>query len=114
MPRSLTILALAIVVLASLAASAKDSAKPDKELSKKIEAILAQPELEHSLWGIEVVSLADHRTLYSLNEEKLFVPASNAKLFTTAAATDVGCVLGPLSGQGRSLDLDPLQFRQSS
>ena len=94
MPMQRKLAALFVLALLALPAqaSAKDNAKPDKELSKKIDAILAQPELEHSLWGIDVVSVADHRTLYSLNEEKLFVPASNAKLFTTAAAL---ALIGP-------------------
>lgn len=36
--------------------------------------------------GIEVVQLGTNRTLFSLNSDKLFVPASNTKLFTTAMA----------------------------
>lgn len=36
--------------------------------------------------GIGVVQIATGRTLYSLNTDKLFVPASNTKLFSTALA----------------------------
>jgi D-alanyl-D-alanine carboxypeptidase/D-alanyl-D-alanine-endopeptidase (penicillin-binding protein 4) len=43
-------------------------------------------------WGIEVVSLKDGHTLYALNSDKLFTPASNTKLFTTAAAL---ALIGP-------------------
>src|SRR5262249_8290092 len=39
-----------------------------------------------ALWGIDVVDLASGKTVYSLNPDHLFVPASNTKLFTTAAA----------------------------
>ena len=37
-------------------------------------------------WGIEVEDLVSGKLLYEHNSEKLFVPASNAKLFTTATA----------------------------
>lgn len=37
-------------------------------------------------WGILVESLQDRRTFYSHNADKYFIPASNNKLFTTAAA----------------------------
>src|SRR5262249_2703342 len=46
----------------------------------------------HGFWGIEVVSLKDGRALYTLNSDKLFTPASNTKLFTTAAAL---ALIGP-------------------
>ncbi|AFY79088.1 MAG: D-alanyl-D-alanine carboxypeptidase/D-alanyl-D-alanine-endopeptidase [Hydrococcus sp. C42_A2020_068] len=37
-------------------------------------------------WGILVESLSDGTVLYSHNADKYFIPASNTKLFTTAAA----------------------------
>ena len=61
-------------------------------LASQIEKILAQPEAERGFWGIEVVSLKDGRTLYAQNADKLFTPASNTKLFTTAAAL---ALIGP-------------------
>ncbi len=39
-----------------------------------------------SKWGILVESLQDRRMLYSHNADKYFIPASNNKIFTTAAA----------------------------
>ena len=50
------------------------------------------PTAERGFWGIEVVSLKDGRTLCALNSDKLFTPASNTKLFTTAAAL---ALIGP-------------------
>jgi serine-type D-Ala-D-Ala carboxypeptidase/endopeptidase (penicillin-binding protein 4) len=57
--------------------------KPD--LAEKINAILSQPQLAMAHWGIEAVDLATGKAIYSLNQDQLFVPASNMKLFTTAA-----------------------------
>ena len=37
-------------------------------------------------WGILVESLKDGKLLYSHNADRFFIPASNVKLFTTAAA----------------------------
>src|SRR6202162_1562552 len=58
----------------------------EKVIEKRIATILSQPDLARGFWGIEVVSLSTGKTLYSQNADKLFTPASNTKLFTTAAA----------------------------
>jgi D-alanyl-D-alanine carboxypeptidase/D-alanyl-D-alanine-endopeptidase (penicillin-binding protein 4) len=39
-----------------------------------------------AFWGMQIVDLATGRTLYELHPDHYFVPASNAKLFTTALA----------------------------
>src|SRR2546427_2430772 len=57
-----------------------------KPLPKRIAAVLSDPDLSHGFWGIEVVSLPSGHILYAQNADKLFTPASNTNLFTTAAA----------------------------
>jgi len=48
--------------------------------------------LSRGFWGIEVIALSTGKTLYAQNGDKLFTPASNTKLFTTAAAL---ALIGP-------------------
>ena len=72
------------------AVQAEGAKKPP--LAKRIQAILSTPDLSRGFWGIEVVSVPDGKVLYSQNADKLFTPASNTKLFTTAAAL---ALIGP-------------------
>jgi len=67
-------------------------AAPPKPLQDRVAGVLSAPDLARGFWGIEVVSLSTGKTLYSQNADKLFTPASNTKLFTTAAAL---ALIGP-------------------
>lgn len=77
-------------------ASAKKPAKPrtvsTKEISKRIDKYLADPEIQRGFWGIHVVDAATGKTFYEQNADRLFTPASNTKLFTTVTAM---ATLGP-------------------
>ena len=85
-------LVAAFLLLPLASAADSSAAKKAKALEKKIDAILADPDLGRAFWGVSVLSLRDGKTIYALNSDKLFAPASNTKLFTTAAAL---AVLGP-------------------
>ena len=56
-------------------------------LAHAINRLLASsPEARGAFWGIQVTDLKTGRTRYQLNSDRLFTPASNTKLFTTALA----------------------------
>jgi D-alanyl-D-alanine carboxypeptidase/D-alanyl-D-alanine-endopeptidase (penicillin-binding protein 4) len=77
---------LVLLLSASLFAAPAKKAAPKKNLGEQIKVILSRPELARAHWGIEVVDLDSGKVVYSLNPDQLFIPASNTKLFTTAAA----------------------------
>ncbi|MGA3210670.1 MAG: D-alanyl-D-alanine carboxypeptidase/D-alanyl-D-alanine-endopeptidase, partial [Terriglobales bacterium] len=85
--RRLRLIPWILVLLAARIAFAESPA-----LAKRIEQILADPQVAHAMWGVEAVSLSSGQKIYSLNADKLFAPASNTKLFTTAAAL---ALIGP-------------------
>ncbi len=60
--------------------------KTVKNLKKQIELVLKDSVLQQSKVGIKIVSLKNGEVLYSRNSDKLFHPASNMKLLTTATA----------------------------
>jgi PBP4 family serine-type D-alanyl-D-alanine carboxypeptidase len=61
-------------------------------LAQRVEQIMARPEFRHALFGIKFYSLDTGRTLYELNADKLFKPASTTKLLTIGTALET---LGP-------------------
>ena len=74
-----------LVFVSPAFAGNKNKAQSDRKLPHDIEAILNDPESARGFWGIYAVSLKSNQPIFALNEDKLFTPASNAKLFTTAA-----------------------------
>lgn len=61
-------------------------------LAVALDSIFADTSLAHAHLGIEVRAAGSGETLYERNSERLFVPASNMKLVTGAAALEA---LGP-------------------
>jgi len=85
--RSIAFVSL-LVWLCSLPATAAQH----NELARRVDDILARPDVARGFWGIEVEELDSGRIVYSHDAERLFTPASNTKLFTTAAAL---ALIGP-------------------
>jgi D-alanyl-D-alanine carboxypeptidase/D-alanyl-D-alanine-endopeptidase (penicillin-binding protein 4) len=55
------------------------------DLASQIGAMVTEPAVARAHWGVMVTGL-DGTPIYGLHEAQFFQPASNAKLFTTAAA----------------------------
>lgn len=58
------------------------------DLQSKIRLRLARPEVRRGQVGIKIVSLNSGKTVFEENAEKYFMPASNMKNFTVAAALE--------------------------
>ncbi len=89
MKRAIPLLLLAAVAAAAQPVPRKAQPAPGKAqpLAERIERLLAQsPVTRTAFWGIQATSLSTGKTLYELNANRFFVPASNTKLFTTSLA----------------------------
>jgi D-alanyl-D-alanine carboxypeptidase/D-alanyl-D-alanine-endopeptidase (penicillin-binding protein 4) len=75
----------AVTLVADSAKGPHQRPEDSRKLARSIEQILSEPEIARGFWGIDVVSLDSGQPIFALNENKLFTPASNTKLFTTAA-----------------------------
>jgi D-alanyl-D-alanine carboxypeptidase/D-alanyl-D-alanine-endopeptidase (penicillin-binding protein 4) len=64
------------------------SSQSTRNLSSFIQTLINKPQFRTANWGIKIVQLTTGEEVYSYNAEKLFLPASNRKLFTTALALD--------------------------
>jgi serine-type D-Ala-D-Ala carboxypeptidase/endopeptidase (penicillin-binding protein 4) len=56
------------------------------QLPSAIDAIANRPQFSRARWGLSIQTLNSAQTLYSREAQRYFIPASNTKLFTTAAA----------------------------
>ena len=65
---------------------------PRSELRHEIDSLTSQPVFRNAQWGVLIVNPRTGDTLYSKNAGKLFMPASNMKIITSAAALTL---LGP-------------------
>ncbi len=57
--------------------------------AEKIDSIFSERGLNSSHYGIKVVNLSSGETIFERNEDSSFIPASNTKLYTGAAAMEI-------------------------
>ena len=92
MTRRFPLAALAALVLGWAAAPAAQPTRSAAALADRVDAVLDAEMFDDAYWGALAVDLETGEVLYERNAGRRFVPASNMKLFTTAAALDA---LGP-------------------
>src|SRR5690606_13027316 len=94
--RLLPVLVLAAGLMAGLTAPGARAQRATplsaRQLAVAVDAVLDDRAFGNAFWGVLVVDLETGDVLYERNAGKSFVPASNTKLYTTAAALDQ---LGP-------------------
>lgn len=90
-----------LLISASCVFSQKDSTSERRnsqnqnslnELREQLDDSFNEPTFANAFWGVVVRSLKTGEVIYKRNADKLFIPASNMKLFTSAAAL---ILLGP-------------------
>lgn len=80
-------LCLGLIASLPLPALAQVNPTCQANLANQIEAITDRPEFQRARWGILVQTLGPNpQTLYAQDAGQFFIPASNVKLLTTAAA----------------------------
>ncbi|HKV24439.1 MAG TPA: D-alanyl-D-alanine carboxypeptidase/D-alanyl-D-alanine-endopeptidase [Candidatus Acidoferrum sp.] len=73
----------ALLILSALQTSACVlRAQSAPSLAERIQKVMARPEFAHANFGIEFYSLETGKIVYSVNPNKLFVPASTTKTLT--------------------------------
>jgi serine-type D-Ala-D-Ala carboxypeptidase/endopeptidase (penicillin-binding protein 4) len=81
-----TVIFFPLFLLLSEKSHAQKIESPESVFIKKIEAILVHSCLRKQNFGVKIHSLERDETLYSVYSDRLFSPASNIKLLTTAVA----------------------------
>jgi D-alanyl-D-alanine carboxypeptidase/D-alanyl-D-alanine-endopeptidase (penicillin-binding protein 4) len=91
MKNILVVTALALTVYGCSAPGSMmfDLDEPTGKLGYEIAQRFDDSLFENAHWGVLIRSLKTGETIYSRNEKKMFMPASNMKLFTSSAASVV-------------------------
>ena len=80
------LLALAPAI-AQQAATAEPKPRTLAELQARITALLDEPRFAAARWGVRIIT-GQGQVIYERDADKVFMPASNMKLYTTTAALD--------------------------
>jgi serine-type D-Ala-D-Ala carboxypeptidase/endopeptidase (penicillin-binding protein 4) len=76
---------LTVCFLSFTSAEAQPAMEARSQLARNIGELIGTEDFQNSLWGITIRDLDTGLILYSRNGVKSFMPASNTKLYTTAA-----------------------------
>ena len=86
----------------------------DQRLSEQIEDRINNEQFKRSRWGILIESSSENQTIYELDSDKFFIPASTVKLLTTAVAlNELGAdfrIKTPIYASGKRSNLTTLRI----
>jgi len=82
------LVALALVTAVRVGSGQVPPAETLADLQARLSEQVTAHRFDAAMWGVKVVSLDNGKTLFEHNQEKLFSPASNSKLYTVALALD--------------------------
>lgn len=86
MIRSICAFLLSLILVAG---AVRPECSTAQSFQSRIEALLDDRRAEDAFWGVSIYDLDRDSLLFSRNARRGFLPASNQKLFTTAAALDL-------------------------
>jgi D-alanyl-D-alanine carboxypeptidase/D-alanyl-D-alanine-endopeptidase (penicillin-binding protein 4) len=75
-----------LLILALAPTAGAQTAAPAPTLAARIDAIVCAPEFRAARFGVMAVAIDTGETLYARDADRLFMPASNMKLYSTALA----------------------------
>ncbi|HEV2885172.1 MAG TPA: D-alanyl-D-alanine carboxypeptidase/D-alanyl-D-alanine-endopeptidase [Pyrinomonadaceae bacterium] len=73
----------------ALAAETRPPKLESSDLGRQIEKLISESQFASARWGISVISLTNGAVIHQRDSDKLFIPASNMKIYTTAAAVEL-------------------------
>jgi D-alanyl-D-alanine carboxypeptidase/D-alanyl-D-alanine-endopeptidase (penicillin-binding protein 4) len=76
-----SVIAFFVLLFSVCLSSAQDSSA----LAAAVQKVMDRPEFKHANFGVEFYALDTNKVLYSVNADKLFVPASTTKTLTEGA-----------------------------
>lgn len=85
-------LTFVILLLTPPLTAAQPATTSKQELTERITEYLSEDQYDNAIWAVKVIDLQTGNVWFEQNAGKSLMPASNAKLYTTAAGLDL---LGP-------------------
>ena len=82
------VVALFVIMLSHPAFAMDAGNGTESSFNPELDSIITAPQYNHSTWGIIFEDLGTGEVIYEFNADKMFIPASVTKLYSTAVALD--------------------------
>ncbi|MFT5144963.1 MAG: D-alanyl-D-alanine carboxypeptidase/D-alanyl-D-alanine-endopeptidase (penicillin-binding protein 4), partial [Thalassolituus oleivorans] len=98
------LLLLLLFLAPTLSVSGQTAPRNERQLRRALDKLTSDEDLSNAFIGVSVINVRTGKELFGKNADKTMMPASNTKLYTTAAALDQ---LGPGFTWSTSVFADP-------